>query len=77
MNFKTCTYTHDTGRHCKSAAVTGRAFCGYHLNYRGRLMRMARYRARQQRFDLTLPPLDSLCSIQSALCRWPKPSPPT
>jgi hypothetical protein len=28
---------------------------------------MAQYRARHQPFDITLPPLDSLCSIQSAL----------
>jgi hypothetical protein len=65
--FKTCTYTNDTGRGCKSAAATGREFCGYHLHYRGRLLRMAKYRARHQRFDITLPPLDSLCSIHSAL----------
>ena len=66
-DYKTCTYTYDTGRACKSAAAKGREFCGYHLNYRGRLLRRAQYRARHQRFDIILPPLDSLCSIQSAL----------
>jgi hypothetical protein len=66
-DYRTCTHTYDSGRACKSAAVTGRDFCGYHLRYRGRLLRMAQYRARHQRFDITLPPLDSLCSIQSAL----------
>ena len=65
--YKTCTHTNDTGRGCKSAAATGREYCGYHLHYRGRLLRMARYRARHQRFDIILPPLDSLCSIHSAL----------
>ena len=30
-------------------------------------MRMAQYRARHQPFDIVLPPLDSLCSIHSAL----------
>ena len=67
MNYKTCTYTNDTGRGCKSAAATGREFCGYHLRYRGRLLRMAQHRARHQPFDIVLPPLDSLCSIHSAL----------
>ena len=42
MNYKTCTHTYDSGRACKSAAATGREYCGYHLHYRGRQMRMAR-----------------------------------
>ena len=67
MDYKTCTHTYDSGRACKSAAAKGREFCGYHLRYRGRLLRMAQNRARHQPFDITLPPLDSLCSIQSAL----------
>ena len=67
MSYKTCTHTYDSGRACKSAAAKGREFCGYHLRYRGRLLRMAQTRARHQRFDIILPPLDSLCSIQSAL----------
>src|ERR1017187_2849083 len=65
--YKTCIHTYDSGRACKSAAATGREYCGYPLHYRGRLLRMARYRARHQRFDIILPPLDSLCSIHSAL----------
>jgi hypothetical protein len=67
MDYKTCTHTYDSGRACKSAAAKGREFCGYHLHYRGRLLRRAQFRARNQPFDITLPPLDSLCSIQSAL----------
>jgi|HubBroStandDraft_6_1064221.scaffolds.fasta_scaffold01652_12 hypothetical protein len=66
-DYKTCTHSYDSGRACKSAAAAGREFCGYHLHYRGRLLRMAQFRARHQPFDITLPPLDSLCSIQSAL----------
>ena len=65
--YKTCTHTYDSGRACKSAAATGREYCGYHLHYRGRQMRMAKHRARHQPFDIVLPPLDSLCSIHSAL----------
>ena len=66
-DYKTCTHTYDSGRTCNSAAAKDREFCGYHLSYRGRLLRRAQARARNQRFDITLPPLDSLCSIQSAL----------
>jgi hypothetical protein len=66
-NYKTCTHLYDDGNCCGSAALTNRDYCSYHLRYRGRLMRRAQYRARHQRFDITLPPLDSLCSIQSAL----------
>ena len=48
--YKTCTHTYDTGRACKSAAATRREYCGYRLHYRGRLLRMAQYRARGQHF---------------------------
>ena len=68
-NYRTCNHTDDSGHPCKSAAAKGRDYCGFHLRYRGRLLRQAQYRARHQRFNLTLPPLDSLCSIQSALCQ--------
>jgi hypothetical protein len=66
-DYKTCTHTYDSGRTCKSAAAKGREFCGYHLHYRGRLLRRAQSRARHQQYDIILPPLDTLCSIQSAL----------
>ena len=65
--YKTCTHIHDTGYFCQSAAVTGRDYCCYHLRYRGRLMRMAQSRARSQRFDLRLPPLENMHAVQSAL----------
>ncbi len=66
-DYKTCTHLYDDGNRCGSAALTNRDYCSYHLRYRGRLMRRAQYRARHQRYDIALPPLDSLCSIQSAL----------
>src|SRR5271165_787945 len=65
--YKTCTHIHDNGYFCQSAAVTGRDYCCYHLRYRGRLMRMAQARARSQRFDLRLPPLENMHAVQSAL----------
>jgi hypothetical protein len=65
--YKTCTYIHDDGNICNSAAVTDRNLCLYHLSHRARLMRMAQYRARGERFDLQLPPLESMFAVQSAL----------
>jgi hypothetical protein len=67
MEFRTCTYIRHDGNICKSAAVTDRNLCLYHLEHRARLMRMAQYRARGQRFDLQLPPLESMHAVQSAL----------
>jgi hypothetical protein len=67
MEYRTCTYIHDDGRICNSAAVTDRNLCLYHLRHRARLMRMAKYHARGERFDLQLPPLESMFAVQSAL----------
>ncbi len=67
MEFPTCTYIHDDGNLCNSAAVTDRNLCFYHLDHRARLMRMAQYRARGERFNLILPPLESMHAVQSAL----------
>jgi len=65
-NCKTCTYSDDAGK-CNSAAVTGQSYCTFHLRHRARLMRIAQARARFERFDLKLPPLDSMHAVQSAL----------
>ncbi|HEY4900401.1 MAG TPA: hypothetical protein VIH91_06225 [Terriglobales bacterium] len=67
MEYRTCTYIHDDGGICNSAAVTDRNLCLYHLRHRARLMRMAQFRARGERFDLKLPPLESMYAVQSAL----------
>ena len=67
MEYRTCTFIRDDGNICNSAAVTDRNLCLYHLEHRARLMRMAQYRARGQRFDLILPPLESMHAVQSAL----------
>lgn len=65
--YRYCHHIHDNGDHCGSAALTGRDYCRYHLRYRGRLMRMARARARNQRLAFTLPPLENMHAVQSAL----------
>ena len=63
----TCKHTYDTGGTCNSAAVPGRDYCTYHLRHRARLLRMAQARARKERFDLKLPPLEDMFAVQSAL----------
>ena len=50
----TCNHLYDEGGKCKSAAVTDQKYCTYHLRYRARQLRMAQFRARNQRFDLKL-----------------------
>jgi len=65
--YKTCQHIHDTGHFCQSPAVTHRDYCVFHLRYRGRHLRMAQYRARNERFDLHLPPLENMHAVQSAL----------
>jgi hypothetical protein len=67
MEYRTCTFIRDDGNICKSAAVTNRNLCLYHFDHRARLMRMAQYRARGERFNLQLPPLESMHAVQSAL----------
>ncbi|HME56840.1 MAG TPA: hypothetical protein VKF63_00770 [Terracidiphilus sp.] len=67
MTYKTCNHLHDNGHTCNSAAAKGRNYCVFHLRYRARLLRMAQVRARGERFDLKLPPLESMYAVQSAL----------
>ncbi len=67
MEYRTCTYIRDDGNLCNSAAVSDRNLCLYHLQHRARIMRIAQYRARDQRFHLILPPLESMNAVQSAL----------
>jgi len=67
MEYKLCKHTHDDGRACGSAAAKDRDYCNYHLGYRARQLRIAQARARGERFDLKLPPLESMHAVQSAL----------
>jgi hypothetical protein len=64
---KTCTHLHDTGEPGNSAAAINRDYCVFHLRYRARQHRMAQSRARSDRFDLKLPPLESMSTVLSAL----------
>ncbi len=60
---KTCTHLRENGQYCDSIAVKDRDFCKFHLHHRGRRLKMARARARQQRWRLQLPPLEDLYSV--------------
>ena len=64
---KTCTHLREDGRGCGSIAVKDRDFCSFHLNDRGRRLRMARNRARRQRVGLQLPPLEDLYAVQVSI----------
>ena len=63
----TCTHIYDNGGICKSAAVTGQKFCAPHVRFRARQLRLAQVRARNERFDLKLPPLEDMPTVVSAL----------
>jgi hypothetical protein len=64
---RTCTHTNDTGRICDSVAAKDQKYCPHHLRYRARQLRLAQARARAERFDIKLPPLDDMYAVQSAL----------
>src|SRR5215472_18388157 len=64
---RTCTHVHDTGRTCNSVAAKDQKYCAYHLRYRARQLRLAQLRARAERFDIKLPPLEDMYAVQSAL----------
>ncbi len=64
---KTCGQLRENGRLCGSIAVSGRDYCCFHLQDRGRRLRMARNRARRERRGLQLPPLEDLYAVQVGL----------
>src|SRR5271167_3596749 len=60
----TCHHIKENGRRCGSAAVSDRDYCHFHLSIRGRRLKMARARARGERYCVELPPLEDLYSVQ-------------
>ncbi len=64
---RTCSHINDTGDICNSVAAIDQKYCPHHLRYRARQLRMAQLRARAERFNIKLPPLDSMYAVQSAL----------
>ena len=67
LAIETCHEVKENGRLCRSAAVSGRHYCYFHLRHRARRLVMARARARGQHWRLQLPPLEDLPSVQVAL----------
>jgi hypothetical protein len=63
-NIELCHHQRESGKPCRSAAVSGRRYCKYHLEIRGRRLRMARARARRERWRVELPPLEDLYAVQ-------------
>jgi hypothetical protein len=86
LKYKTCNHIYDTRHFCGSVAARDRDYCVYHLRYRGRLMRMAQARARNQHLGSWAigpsaskkPPAsadDSALKITRRFKRRPSPSP--
>ena len=67
LAIETCHQVKENGTLCRSAAVSGRHYCYFHLRHRARRLVMARARARGQRWRLQLPPLEDLPSVQVGL----------
>ena len=67
MTYKTCNHLYDTGGTCNSVAVKDRDYCLFHLRYRARQLRSAQARARMERFNLQLPPIESMATVLSAV----------
>ncbi len=64
-----CHQVRENGYHCGSPAVTDRRYCRHHLSLRGRRLKMARARARRERYVLELPPPDDLYAVQVGIGR--------
>ena len=69
MAFKTCQHIMETGYRCQSPAMRDRRHCFYHSNWRARRMAMARARSRGEKWWFTLPPLEDMRAVQSAIAQ--------
>src|SRR5271165_1063358 len=65
----TCGHVLESNRFCGSAALKGRKYCRFHLEERGRRLKMARARARGERWRLNLPPLEDMHAVQAGIMR--------
>jgi len=64
---KLCHHIRVNGKRCRGVATTGRDYCYFHLDDLGRRLKMARARARGQRWRLELPPLEDMYAVQVSL----------
>ena len=67
MQYSTCRHLKEDGTYCGSPALTGRAYCYFHLNLRGRRLRRAQAHRGGLPCRLHLPALDNLRALQVAI----------
>jgi hypothetical protein len=67
MQYETCCHTKEDGAYCGSPALHNRKYCYYHLRQRGRRLRRARALRDNLPYQLEIPPLVDLDSLQFAL----------
>src|ERR1019366_9777489 len=67
MSFRTCSHLKEDGVYCDSAALSGKNFCYFHLNVRGRRLKMARALARGEACRIQLPVIEDMHAVQAAL----------
>jgi len=67
MSVRTCDHLKEDGVFCHSPALRGRNYCYFHLNLRGRRLKMARARARGHHGNLNLPFPEDMHAVQVSL----------
>jgi len=65
----TCAHIRENSAHCRAAALKGRKYCRFHLEERGRRLKMARARARGERWRLNLPPMEDMHAVRVGIMR--------
>ena len=66
MSVKICQHVKVDGTLCQVPPLDGRHYCHFHLETHGRRARMARARARREKYHLVLPILEDLNSVEVA-----------
>jgi hypothetical protein len=69
MPYPTCHHILENGYFCQSPALKKRDYCYFHQEFRARRMKMARARARGERWWLELPAIEDMRSCQAAITR--------
>src|ERR1022692_884744 len=70
MSFRTCDHLKEDGVYCDSAALSGKNFCYFHLNVRGRCLKMARALARSDACRIQLPVIAAATPRQRFQSDW-------
>ena len=67
MSNKHCQHIRENGLFCGAPPLRNEDYCYFHLEFLGRRMHMAKARALGERWELRLPPLEDIFSVQSGL----------